>query len=119
MTHTLNREKVDRPWGSYESIGMGPGFQVKHIVVKPGASLSLQLHHHRSEHWVVVKGKAQIIVGHNTINLSVNESVYIAKETKHRLSNPEAVDLEIIEVQIGDYLEEDDIERFEDLYGRV
>jgi mannose-1-phosphate guanylyltransferase/mannose-6-phosphate isomerase len=110
--------KVHRPWGWYDSIDAGPRFQVKRIMVKPGASLSLQMHHHRAEHWVVVSGTAEIVNGDKTILLSENESTYIPIGQKHRLSNPGKVPLEIIEVQSGSYLGEDDIVRFEDTYGR-
>jgi mannose-1-phosphate guanylyltransferase / mannose-6-phosphate isomerase len=111
--------KVHRPWGWYDSIDAGPRFQVKRIMVKPGASLSLQMHHHRAEHWVVVSGTAQIVNGDKVILLSENESTYIPLGEKHRLSNPGKVPLEIIEVQSGSYLGEDDIVRFEDGYGRA
>jgi mannose-1-phosphate guanylyltransferase / mannose-6-phosphate isomerase len=111
--------KVHRPWGWYDSIDAGPRFQVKRIMVKPGASLSLQMHHHRAEHWIVVTGTAQIVNGDKVILLSENESTYIPLGEKHRLSNPGKVPLEIIEVQSGSYLGEDDIVRFEDGYGRT
>ena len=111
--------KVFRPWGSYESIAVGPGFQVKTIVVDPGEKLSLQLHHQRSEHWVVVRGTAEVTVGEEVSTLAANQSVYIPVETKHRLVNPGTEPLELIEVQCGGYLGEDDIVRFEDVYGRV
>jgi mannose-1-phosphate guanylyltransferase / mannose-6-phosphate isomerase len=111
--------KVHRPWGWYDSIDAGPRFQVKRIMVKPGASLSLQMHHHRAEHWVVVSGTAEIVNGDNTIMLSENESTFIPLGEKHRLSNPGKVPLEIIEVQSGAYLGEDDIVRFDDTYGRA
>ena len=111
--------KVQRPWGWYDSIDQGERFQVKRIVVHPGASLSLQLHHHRAEHWVVVKGTAQITNGDQTFVLRENESTYIPRGHKHRLTNPGPDALEIIEVQSGDYLGEDDIVRFEDDYGRT
>jgi mannose-1-phosphate guanylyltransferase/mannose-6-phosphate isomerase len=110
--------KVHRPWGWYDSIDAGPRFQVKRIMVKPGASLSLQMHHHRAEHWVVVSGTAEIVNGDKTILLSENESTYIPIGQKHRLRNPGKVPLEIVEVQSGAYLGEDDIVRFEDTYGR-
>jgi mannose-1-phosphate guanylyltransferase/mannose-6-phosphate isomerase len=110
--------KVHRPWGWYDSIDAGPRFQVKRIMVKPGASLSLQMHHHRAEHWVVVSGTAEIVNGDKTILLSENESTYIPIGQKHRLRNPGKVPLEIVEVQSGSYLGEDDIVRFEDTYGR-
>lgn len=110
--------KVQRPWGSYDSIDAGPRFQVKRIVVNPGASLSLQMHHQRAEHWVVVVGTAKVTRGDETLLLSENESTYIPLGVKHRLENPGRVPLEIIEVQSGAYLGEDDIVRFQDTYGR-
>ncbi|MBI2382272.1 MAG: mannose-1-phosphate guanylyltransferase/mannose-6-phosphate isomerase [Gammaproteobacteria bacterium] len=110
--------RVFRPWGSYEGIDAGGRFQVKRIMVKPGASLSLQMHHHRAEHWVVVKGTAEVTHGEDVFLLSENESTFIPLGVKHRLKNPGAIDLEIIEVQSGSYLGEDDIVRFEDKYGR-
>lgn len=115
--HLLHR-KVDRPWGWYDSIDMGPRFQVKRIVVKPGAALSLQMHHHRAEHWIVVSGTALVTRGKDKIMLSENQSTYIPLGETHRLENPGKVELEIIEVQSGSYLGEDDIVRFEDTYGR-
>jgi mannose-1-phosphate guanylyltransferase / mannose-6-phosphate isomerase len=110
--------KVHRPWGWYDSIDAGPRFQVKRIMVKPGASLSLQMHHHRAEHWIVVSGTAEITNGDKVLMLSENQSTYIPLGEKHRLANPGKVPLEIIEVQSGSYLGEDDIVRFEDTYGR-
>jgi mannose-1-phosphate guanylyltransferase/mannose-6-phosphate isomerase len=110
--------KVFRPWGFYESLVSSALYQVKHLVVKPGASLSLQLHHHRTEHWVVVSGEAHVICGESTFTLHENESTYISKETKHRLSNKKTEPLHVIEVQCGSYLGEDDIIRFEDDYQR-
>lgn len=110
--------KVYRPWGWYDSIDDGPRFQVKRIVVNPGASLSLQLHHHRAEHWVVVTGTARVTRGEETFIISENQSTYIPLGVKHRLQNPGKVPLEIIEIQSGTYLGEDDIVRFEDTYGR-
>lgn len=110
--------KVYRPWGSYEGIDSESRFQVKHITVNPGASLSLQMHYHRSEHWVVVKGTAQITRGDETFILSENQSTYIPLGIKHRLANPGKLPLEIIEIQSGSYLGEDDIVRYEDVYGR-
>jgi mannose-1-phosphate guanylyltransferase/mannose-6-phosphate isomerase len=115
----LNHRKVYRPWGWYDSVDMGPRFQVKRIVVKPGASLSLQMHHHRAEHWIVVSGTAKVTKGEEKILLSENQSIYIPLGTMHRLENPGRVDLEMIEVQSGSYLGEDDIVRFDDVYGRV
>lgn len=111
--------KIHRPWGWYDSIDGGERFQVKRIVVNPGASLSLQMHHHRAEHWVVVKGTAEVTNGERSFLLGENESTYIPLGHVHRLSNPGKVPLEIIEVQSGSYLGEDDIVRFEDTYGRV
>jgi mannose-1-phosphate guanylyltransferase/mannose-6-phosphate isomerase len=116
--HTLHR-KVNRPWGWYDSIDEGTRFKVKRIMVKPGASLSLQMHYHRAEHWVVVSGTAQITNGEKTIILSENQSTYIPLGQTHRLANPGAIPLEIVEVQSGSYLGEDDIVRFEDTYGRA
>ena len=110
--------KVARPWGWYDSIDEGERFKVKRIQVKPGASLSLQMHHHRAEHWVVVKGIAEITNGDKIITLTENQSTYIPQGQTHRLTNPGAEPLEIIEVQSGSYLGEDDIIRFEDTYGR-
>jgi mannose-1-phosphate guanylyltransferase/mannose-6-phosphate isomerase len=110
--------RVARPWGWYDSIDMGERFQVKRIAVKPGASLSLQMHHHRAEHWIVVKGTAKVTNGDKVFLLEENQSTYIPIGVKHRLENPDVNDLEMIEVQSGDYLGEDDIVRFEDTYGR-
>lgn len=111
--------KVHRPWGFFESIDNGDRYQVKRLTVKPGASLSLQLHHHRAEHWVVVSGTAKVTRGEETFILSENESTYIPVGVKHRLENPGKLILEIIEVQSGSYLDEDDIVRFEDDYNRM
>ncbi len=116
--HSLHR-KVHRPWGWYDSIDEGGRFKVKRIHVKPGASLSLQKHHHRAEHWVVVKGTAEITCGYTKQILTENQSTYIPLGEVHRLANPGAITLEIIEVQSGSYLGEDDIVRFEDTYGRT
>jgi mannose-1-phosphate guanylyltransferase/mannose-6-phosphate isomerase len=110
--------KVFRPWGWYDSVDSGERFQVKRIVVKPGAALSLQMHHHRAEHWIVVSGTAKVTQGEKTYLLSENESTYIPLGTTHRLENPGKVELEMIEVQSGSYLGEDDIVRFDDVYGR-
>jgi mannose-1-phosphate guanylyltransferase/mannose-6-phosphate isomerase len=115
--HSVHR-KVHRPWGWYDSIDAGPRFQVKRIMVKPGASLSLQKHHHRAEHWVVVSGTAEVTRGDSKLLLSENQSTYIPLGEVHRLANPGKVPLEIIEVQSGGYLGEDDIVRYEDSYGR-
>lgn len=113
-----NHKRVNRPWGSYESIDCGERFQVKRITVKPGGVLSLQKHHHRAEHWVVVNGIAQITIGEKEMLLHEDQSTYIPIGEKHRLTNPGRIDLELIEVQTGSYLGEDDILRFEDVYGR-
>ncbi len=114
----ITHREVYRPWGSYESIDEAELYQVKHIRVQPGASLSLQKHQHRSEHWVVVKGKARVTNGESAFDLNENESTYIPAGTMHRLENPGKTPLEIIEIQCGEYLGEDDIERFDDDYGR-
>ncbi|RMX01413.1 mannose-1-phosphate guanylyltransferase/mannose-6-phosphate isomerase [Allofranklinella schreckenbergeri] len=111
--------KVYRPWGWYDSLDVGARFQVKRIVVNPGASLSLQMHHHRAEHWVVVSGTAEVTNGDKVTLLTENQSTYIPLGNVHRLRNPGKVPLEIIEVQSGSYLGEDDIVRFEDTYGRI
>jgi mannose-1-phosphate guanylyltransferase/mannose-6-phosphate isomerase len=108
-----------RPWGWYQTMDLGERFRVKRIVVKPGAKLSLQKHHHRSEHWVVVRGTAEITLGKDRRVLHENESVYIPIGEVHRLANPGRIPVEIIEVQTGTYLEEDDIERIEDEFGRA
>jgi mannose-1-phosphate guanylyltransferase/mannose-6-phosphate isomerase len=116
--HKIHRTAV-RPWGTYTVLGEGAGFKIKRVVVKPKQSLSLQMHHHRSEHWVVVSGTANITVGENTVLMSQNESTYIPIGARHRLENPGIVDLVLIEVQCGSYLGEDDIVRFSDSYGRA
>ena len=110
--------KVLRPWGSYDSVDSGPRFQVKRIVVKPGAALSLQKHYHRAEHWIVVKGTARVTCNDKVFLLGENESTYIPLGSRHRLENPGRQPLELIEVQSGGYLGEDDIVRFDDVYGR-
>ena len=115
--HSLHRE-VYRPWGSYDSIDNGQRFQVKRLMIKPGAQLSLQLHHHRAEHWIVVSGTARITCGEKVFLLEENQSTYIPVGEKHRIENPGKIPLHIIEVQSGSYLGEDDIVRFEDRYGR-
>lgn len=117
-TEAVHHRKVYRPWGSYESLAQDEGFQVKRIVVKPGAALSLQLHHKRAEHWIVVRGRATVTCGEETFELTENQSTYIPIETKHRLENRTDSDVTLIEVQCGSYLGEDDIVRFEDIYGR-
>ncbi|MDH3513969.1 MAG: mannose-1-phosphate guanylyltransferase/mannose-6-phosphate isomerase [Gammaproteobacteria bacterium] len=111
--------RVYRPWGYYEGIDAGQRFQVKRLMVKPGAALSLQMHHHRAEHWIVVKGTARVTRGEETFMLTENQSTYIPLGTTHRLENPGNIPLEIIEVQSGSYLGEDDIVRFEDKYNRT
>ena len=116
--HTVHRQ-VHRPWGWYDCIDAGERFQVKRILVKPGASLSLQKHHHRAEHWVVVRGTAEVTNGDNVTLLGENQSTYIPLGQVHRLANPGKVPLEIIEIQSGAYLGEDDIVRYEDSYGRT
>jgi len=116
--YALHR-KVQRPWGWYDSIDEGGRFKVKRIMVKPKASLSLQKHHHRAEHWIVVKGTAEITNGSKVLTLSENQSTYIPLGEVHRLANPGNIPLEIIEVQSGSYLSEDDIVRLEDTYGRT
>ncbi len=111
--------KVYRPWGAYDSIDSGDRFQVKRITVKPGATLSLQMHHHRAEHWIVVSGTAEVTRGDEVLLLTENQSTYIPLGVTHRLKNPGKLPLELIEVQSGSYLGEDDIVRFEDTYGRT
>jgi mannose-1-phosphate guanylyltransferase / mannose-6-phosphate isomerase len=115
---TEDHLKVHRPWGSYQSLDLGERYQVKRIVVKQGGRLSLQLHHHRAEHWVVVRGTARVTVGDKVQIVHENESIYVPIGAKHRLENPGKIDLELIEVQTGSYLGEDDIERIEDDYHR-
>jgi mannose-1-phosphate guanylyltransferase/mannose-6-phosphate isomerase len=117
-THAVTHRKVYRPWGAYDSIDNGERFQVKRITVKPGGALSLQMHHHRAEHWIVVSGTAKVTRGDETILLAENQSTYIPLGVVHRLENPGRLPLELIEVQSGSYLGEDDIVRFEDVYGR-
>lgn len=114
QTHRL----VHRPWGSYESLADGEGFQVKRIIVNPGGALSLQMHHHRAEHWVVVRGSARVTRGEEVFTLEQSQSTFIPVETRHRLENPGTEPVVLIEVQCGDYLGEDDIVRLEDVYGR-
>jgi mannose-1-phosphate guanylyltransferase len=110
---------VSRPWGTYTVLEEGPGFKIKRIEVRPGASLSLQMHHRRSEHWVVVRGIARVTNGDREFDVHPNESTYIPIETRHRIENRGTEALAIIEVQCGAYLGEDDIVRFEDKYGRT
>lgn len=119
MTVKTELKCVNRPWGSYTVLAEGAGFKVKQIDVLPGASLSLQLHHQRSEHWVVVCGTAEVINGENVLLLNPGEYTYIPVGCKHRLSNPGQSVMSLIEVQCGSYLGEDDIVRFDDLYGRA
>lgn len=119
------RKEVDehttmyRPWGSYSVLGEGPGYKMKKIVVNPGQQLSLQLHYHRSEHWIVIGGTAQVTIGDTQHMVHKNQSIFVPQTTKHRLENPGKLPLEIIEIQNGEYLGEDDIVRFEDNYGRI
>ena len=110
---------VARPWGTYTVLEQGTQFKIKRIVVKPKASLSLQMHHHRSEHWIVVSGMAKVLNGDNEFMVNTNESTFIPAGHRHRLENPGLIDLVMIEVQSGEYLGEDDIVRFEDIYGRA
>lgn len=116
--HRLHR-KVHRPWGTFDDVHRGDGFKVKHIVVRPGHALSLQSHRHRAEHWVVVRGTARVTRGDETFTLSKNQATDIPKGAKHRIENPGQAPLELVEVQLGAYLEEDDIVRYEDAYGRA
>ncbi len=121
--YVLHSPKVYRPWGSYTELEKGERYRIKRLTIYPGESLSLQMHHHRSEHWVVVKGVARVILEDENGELREyfvheNESIYVPKSTKHRLENPGKIPLEVIEVQIGEYIEEDDIIRFSDIYGR-
>lgn len=118
-SEAVAHRKVYRPWGAYDSIDNGTRFQVKRITVKPGAVLSLQMHHHRAEHWIVVSGTAEVTRGDEVVLLTENQSTYIPLGVTHRLRNPGKLPLELIEVQSGSYLGEDDIVRFEDTYGRV
>ena len=109
----------ERPWGRWEVLDTGDGFAVKRITVKAGAILSLQLHHHREEHWVIVRGRARVTKGDEILELSRNQSVFIPLETAHRIENPGTEPLEFVEIQVGDKLDENDIVRLEDRYGRV
>jgi mannose-1-phosphate guanylyltransferase/mannose-6-phosphate isomerase len=115
----VSHVKVLRPWGSYQSIDSGQNFQVKQLTVKPGARLSLQSHRQWAEHWVVVEGRARVTRGEEVFDLGPNQSTYIPVGTRHRLENPGQDTLRVIEIQSGDYLGEDDIERFDDIYGRA
>jgi mannose-1-phosphate guanylyltransferase/mannose-6-phosphate isomerase len=110
---------VQRPWGCYEDVDLGQRFRVKRITVNPGEKLSLQLHHHRAEHWVVVSGTARVMRGDEEVLLTENQSTYIPVGVRHRLENPGKIPLQIVEVQSGAYLAEDDIVRLEDLYRRA
>jgi mannose-1-phosphate guanylyltransferase/mannose-6-phosphate isomerase len=115
----VEHRRVYRPWGYYQSIDQGSRYQVKRILVRPGGQLSLQKHFHRAEHWIVVKGTAEVSRNEEVVQVHENESIYLPIGCKHRLSNPGKIDLELIEVQTGTYLGEDDIVRFEDRYNRV
>ena len=115
--HSVHRT-VERPWGSYTVLEKGDRYKIKRIVIKPHEKLSVQIHRHRSEHWVVISGTAKVTRDNESFFVNPNESTYIPISTKHRLENPGRIPLQIIEVQNGDYVEEDDIERFEDDYGR-
>ena len=113
-----HHRKVYRPWGHYDLVRAGDRFKIKHITIHPGQQLSLQMHRHRAEHWVVVHGTARVTRGEEVFTLSEKESTFIPQGTRHRLENPGSEPLELVEVQSGDYLGEDDIVRFEDIYGR-
>ena len=120
MANSYKRGENDtRPWGTWEVIDAGDGFCVKHICVKPQGILSLQLHHFRAEHWIIVKGVANVTLGEDVFIKKAGESVFIPVETKHRIQNNSQETMEFIEVQVGDNLDENDIVRFEDMYGRV
>ncbi len=114
----VEHRRIYRPWGYYQDVDVAERYRVKRIVVKPGCKLSLQKHFHRSEHWVVVKGTAEVTVGEDTRSVHENESIYIQIGSVHRLANPGKIPLELIEVQVGSYLGEDDIVRLDDVYGR-
>jgi mannose-1-phosphate guanylyltransferase/mannose-6-phosphate isomerase len=116
--HLLHRT-VHRPWGTYTVLEEGPGYKIKRIVVKPGGALSMQMHNHRSEHWVVISGVAHVVNGERELTVRPNESTFIPVGSRHRLSNPGSEEVVIIEVQAGGYLGEDDIVRFDDVYGRA
>ena len=117
--HYSRGDSDERPWGRWEVLDTGDGFAVKRISVKPGSILSLQLHHHRSEHWVIVQGRARVTRGDEVLELACNEAIYLPVETRHRVENPGPEMLELIEVQVGDRLDENDIVRFDDRYGRA
>lgn len=120
MTNSYARGQNDaRPWGTWEVLDCGENFCVKHISVNPGGILSLQLHHHRAEHWIIVKGTATLTLGESVITKKAGENIYIPVETKHRIENKTNQSLEFIEVQVGENLDENDIVRFQDLYGRA
>jgi mannose-1-phosphate guanylyltransferase/mannose-6-phosphate isomerase len=110
---------IYRPWGSYTVLGQGPNYKMKKIIVNPNQRLSLQLHYHRSEHWIVISGTAKVQIGQSDQMIHENESIFVPQSTLHRLENPGKIPLEIIEIQNGRYLEEDDIVRFDDQYGRI
>jgi mannose-1-phosphate guanylyltransferase/mannose-1-phosphate guanylyltransferase/mannose-6-phosphate isomerase len=118
-SEVAQHRRVYRPWGFYQAVDQGERFQVKRLHLKPGASISLQKHHHRAEHWVVVRGTAQVTRGDDVITLAENQSTFIPQGVVHRLENPGRIPLEVVEVQSGSYLGEDDIVRFEDNYGRL
>ena len=118
-TETELHRQVYRPWGSYDSVDQGDGFQVKRLIVNGGAKLSVQMHHQRDEHWTVVAGTARVTRDDDQYLLEKNESTFIPRGTKHSIENPGTKPLHVIEVQVGDYLGEDDIVRFEDRYGRA
>lgn len=118
-TFIIDKNKITRPWGDYQCIDHAQRYQVKHITVNQNAQLSLQMHNHRAEHWIIVKGTALVTCGEETFLLTENQSTYIPIGEKHRLENPGKIPLEMIEVQSGSYLGEDDIVRFEDIYGRA
>ncbi|GAB4489486.1 MAG: mannose-1-phosphate guanylyltransferase/mannose-6-phosphate isomerase [Thermodesulfovibrionales bacterium] len=119
MKEAVEHLTTYRPWGSYTILEEGPRYKIKRIVVKPGQRLSHQLHHHRSEHWIIVQGTAKVMINREETILHENESTYVPKSAPHRLENPGKISLEMIEVQNGEYVEEDDIVRFEDIYGRA
>ena len=118
-TEHVNHRRVHRPWGTYDTLDSGPGFQVKRLTIDPGASISLQMHRHRAEHWVVVAGTARVTRGDEVFLLHENESAYVSHGTRHRIENPTDDPLQIVEVQTGEYLGEDDIVRYHDNYART
>ncbi len=119
MTQNIEGDIYKRPWGSYQTLMLRDGYQLKQLIINPGGRLSLQLHHKRSEHWVVVQGSPTLTVGDKVAVYQRNDHLYIPVEAKHRIENLSESPCVIIEVQVGDYLGEDDIERFDDVYGRV